>query len=106
MPPPSFVSSDFNQRLNVAGPPPGFPNMFPLGINLHSNAAQYRPAPPPMQLRFTVGAPSAAFSVPSKPGVAPALFTPKSSRNHSHYPQHSHPHNFTKEVSFWIETVL
>ena len=41
--------------------------MFPLGINLHSNAAQYRPAPPPMQRRFTVGAQSAAFSVPSKP---------------------------------------
>ena len=96
------MSSDFRQRLNAAGPPPNksFPNMFPLGINPHPSAPQCRPVPPPKQRRFPVGAPSAVFSVPPMPVVAPPLFTPKSSHNHLRYRQHSHAQGFTKKVSF------
>ena len=108
MPPPSFVSPDLSQRFNVVGPPPKkkFPNMFRMGINPHPNATEYRPAKSPNQRRFPAGTPSEAFSVPPMPGVAPPLFTPKSSHNHSRYPQHSHAHWFAKEVSSWIEIIL
>ena len=106
--PPSFVSPDFSQRFNAAGLPSSksSPNLFPLGINHHPNATQYHSAPSPKQHRFHAGAPSATFLVPAMSGVAPPLFTSKSSHNHSRYLQHDHAHGFTKEVSFWIEMIL
>ena len=63
-------------------------------------------APPSKQHRFPVGAPSAAFSVPSMPDVAPPIFRPRPLPNHSSYPQNSHSHGFIKEVSVWIEIIL